>query len=223
MSKLRKRGTWSVHELERLKDLWNTTNETQLARVLGRSLASVRRRAGTLFSGLKRRGPWNAEEDRRLRLGIGVTSLEAIARGLGRSVRDTQARLTKLRSKQRKGRTTPEEISLLKRVYGTRDTDALELVLARPRAWIERLARELCLGRDKRAHAGRVSMPRWSEAEVKTLARLYPNHDNLELARTLHRSVQSVANKAWQLGLEKSREALVLMGHKNIARRWTTS
>ena len=129
-------------------------------------------------------------------------------------------RLARLRSRQRKGKVTGADEALLKRVYGTRGPDALEVALARPRAVIERAARELCLGRDKRAHAGEVRMPRWSEAEVRTLVRLYPTHDNLEIARTLERTVQGVANKAWQLGLEKAPEALARMGKRNVARRW---
>lgn len=216
----RRRGTWSSHELARLKELWGRSSEEQVARVLGRSLESVQRRALALFPGRTRRGRWTSEEDRILRLGYGGSRLETLARVLGRSLHDVEARIAKLRSVQRKGKVPASDEAILKRVYGTRDPDSLEVALARPRAIIERAARELCLGRDKRAHAGKVRMPRWTEADVKTLVRLYPTHDNLAIARTLERTVQSIANKAWQLGLEKGPDALARMGQQNVARRW---
>ena len=217
----RRHGSWTTHELARLKELWTHSSEERVAKVLGRSLESVRRRAHALFPGRIRRARWTAREDRSLRLGYGGSSLEALARVLGRSLHDVQARIEKLRAAQRKGRITRSDEAMLKRVYGTRSQEALEVALARPRAVIERLARELCLGRDKRSHPDTVRMPRWTDAQVKALVRLYPTQDNLAIARALLRSVQSVANKAWQLGLEKNSETLAKMGRRNVARRWT--
>jgi hypothetical protein len=48
----------------------------------------------------------------------------------------------------------------------------------------------------------------------------YRDNDNLEVARKLGRSVVSVANKAWQLGLQKSAAALARIGRANVAHRF---
>jgi len=82
-------------------------------------------------------------------------------------------------------------------------------------------ARELCLAKDKRMVAG-TRMPRWSSAEVARLRQLYPDHSNLEIARTLGRSVTSIANKAHQLGLCKSPATLRTMGRRNVGLRRRT-
>ena len=53
------------------------------------------------------------------------------------------------------------------------------------------------------------------------LRELYPDNDNLDIARRLGRSVASVANKANQLGLHKSAALLARIGRKNVAVRYT--
>ena len=65
-------------------------------------------------------------------------------------------------------------------------------------------------------------MPRWTQAEIEHLRLCYSDHDNQEIANMLNmrgRSVTSIANKAWQLGLTKSNEQLTKVGRLNVARR----
>ncbi len=66
-------------------------------------------------------------------------------------------------------------------------------------------------------------MPRWTLAEMGTLRSLYPDRDNLEIARRLGRTVASVANKANQLGLKKSRDLLADIGRVNVRSRYAGS
>ena len=48
-----------------------------------------------------------------------------------------------------------------------------------------------------------MKMRRWSIDEVETLARLYPDTPNSEIAETLDRRLASVLNKAFKMGLKK--------------------
>jgi hypothetical protein len=100
--------------------------------------------------------------------------------------------------------------------------------LLRRREEIHAVAKELCLAKDKRFRAAetplaggrRSSMPRWTQREVEQLRGLYPDRENLEVARELGRTVTSVANKAYQLGLKKSPQLLASIGRANIAQRY---
>src|SRR5690606_14131186 len=76
--------------------------------------------------------------------------------------------------------------------------------------------------RARAQHEGgpRSPMPRWPTAEGDPLPKLYPDHDNLSVARVLGRSVTSVANKAFQLGIHKSAALLAKIGRSNIAHRY---
>jgi hypothetical protein len=70
--------------------------------------------------------------------------------------------------------------------------------------------------------AGRVArpMPRWTAAQVDRLRELYPEHDNLAVAKALGRTVTGVANKANQLGLKKSSALLATIGRQNVGLRY---
>lgn len=61
--------------------------------------------------------------------------------------------------------------------------------------------------------------PRWTAQELISLARLYPNHDNVAIGRRLGRTVKSVAAKAHRLGLVKSDARLGIAGRSNVAMR----
>jgi hypothetical protein len=63
-------------------------------------------------------------------------------------------------------------------------------------------------------------MPRWSPAETERLRALYPDRDNLTVAKELGRTVTSVANKANQLGLKKSPGLLADIGRANVGVRY---
>jgi hypothetical protein len=126
-----------------------------------------------------------------------------------------------LRARVRRGAWSRAERQLLKELYGTRSDEDLEVSCSRARADVAAMAAQLCLAKDKRfaARSG-ARMPRWTAAEVERLRQLYPDRDNLEVARRIGRTVTSVANKANQLGLRKSPSLLADLGRSNVAVRY---
>lgn len=216
-------GTWSTQETVRLRELFLRGGAGHAARVLRRSRASVERRVARLFARPRRTGPWTAEEIDRLRESYGVLSRRELALVLGRSQRDVGDMVKRLRTGHRTGAWTADECRRLERLYSSRPDRALVVCLSRPLADIRRRAEAMCLAKDKRAPARSAGtsrrMPRWTAEEVRLLCRLYPGRDNLEVARALGRSVPSVANKAWQLGLRKDADVLSGLGRSNVARR----
>jgi len=136
-----------------------------------------------------------------------------------------------------------EDVPVLLRLIDARDRDVEgEAFVDAAALWsyleatagglIEVAARRLCLAKDKRFRAAeaaaaqqggrpqRSRMPRWTAEEIAALRRLYPENDNLTVARELGRSVTSVANKAYQLGIKKSARLLTDIGRNNVALRY---
>jgi len=223
----RKKGNWSAAELDRLKVLYPKCPEDRVSVLLNRSAKSVRRRARAIFQRSPKRGAWTADDDHRLRVAYGVLGTKEISLVLARSERDVLARVEVLRSARRRGPWSAREIALLKQLYGIRTDEDLEVCLSRSARQIAKVATDYCLSKDKRfevqqprSDQQRRKMPRWTAAEESRLEELYPDHDNLEIARLLGRSVLSVANKASQLGMRKSLESLRQMGRKNVAIRY---
>jgi hypothetical protein len=216
-----RRGAWSVQELQRLRQLLPRRGVEATALLLRRSPASVTRTATALLRVAPRRGDWTASDDALLRGSWGALEPRRLARMLGRPAAEVRRRAAALRTRVRTGAWTRGECQVLKQLYGTRADDDLEVCLSRPRGEIAAKAAELCLAKDKRcpARAG-ARMPRWTRAEVGRLRQLYPDHDNLEVARRIGRTVTSVANKAYQLGLRKSPALLADLGRSNIALRY---
>lgn len=223
-----RRGNWSVQELERLRNLLPRRGVAGTAELLRRTADSVRKRALTLFAGTPRRSEWSADDDLLLRRSWGAVEPRLIAVMLGRPTVEVGRRAAQLRQALRQGPWTRGELRMLKELYGTRRNADLEVCLQRPAAEIAGAAQRLCLSKDKRfsksarrdAAAAAPRMPRWSAAEIAELERRYPDAENLEVARQLGRSVASVANKAWQLGLKKSPALLERIGRSNIAARY---
>lgn len=220
-----RRGNWSTQELEKLQSLYPRSEEQQVARLLGRSVESVRRKAEEIFRGPNKRGAWTPQEEETLRKAYGLLKPVALGLVLGRSQRDVRERVRRLRTDLRSGPWANHEQMLLKRVYGTRSDHNLVACLSRPKAEILRMANRLCLSKDKRFLAsarnhGAQVMPRWSPAEVGRLRRLYPYVDNLQIARLLGRSVASVANKANQLRLRKAASLRRRISRRNVATRY---
>jgi hypothetical protein len=163
-----------------------------------------------------------------LRRSWGAVEPRLLALMLGRPIAEVLRRATALRTAQRAGAWTRAELRLLKQLYGTRTDADLEVALQRTAADIAAQAARLCLQKDKRftkgrRRAGSAPMPRWTPAEIRRLGELYPDRENLEVARLLGRSVASVANKAWQLGLRKSPGLLQRIGRSNVAARYGTA
>lgn len=227
-----RRGNWSVQELERLRHLLPRRGVAATALLLRRSPESVRRKAAVLLRVAPRHGDWTASDDGVLRGSWGALELGLLALLAGRTPQEILRRANELAAAMRTGPWTRAERQELKRLYGTRSTEDLVVCLSRPIAEIEAMAVQCCLAKDKRFAAARRetggagaaraagSMPRWTDQEVAQLRALYADHDNLEIARRLGRTVTSVANKANQLGLRKSPELLAAVGRLNIAVRY---
>ncbi len=66
-----RRGNWSMQELEKLQSLYPRSGEHQAARLLGRSVESVRRKAEELFRQPNKHCAWTSEEDYTLRKAYG--------------------------------------------------------------------------------------------------------------------------------------------------------
>ena len=234
-----RRGNWSVQELERLRMLLPHRGVADTAELLRRSAESVERKALSLFCAPRREGQWTTDEDLQLRRAWGALELRLLAPMLGRPAADVRQRAEDLRRQLRSGLWGPEEQRALKKLYGTRRDEDLEVCLQRDRVEIKAVAKQLCLAKDKRlraklhgspqpggATAAGVrpsSMPRWTAEDVGRLRELYPHYDNLTVARALGRTVTSVANKACQLGIKKSSEVLANIGRANIAVRYAGS
>jgi hypothetical protein len=184
--------------------------------------------AEKLFSGPARTGPWTANEVMELRRYLGATTPEVIGRILGRSVEEVNERIFELGRIRKDGSWQREELAEFKRIYGTRTDDDLSRVFGRSIDEIRKLADEHALAKDKafvRKLVGEAAtrMPRWRPEELETLRRDYPVQSNLELARTLGRSVKSVVSKAHHLNLKKSSERLRTMGRENVSLRYLES
>ncbi|MGK0156361.1 MAG: hypothetical protein ACI9SE_003329, partial [Neolewinella sp.] len=244
MSHRLRRGNWSVQELERLRLLLPHRGVEQTAALLRRSPDSVQRKALDLLRVTPRKGDWTDSDDWQLRQAWGAVELRLLAPMLGRPANEVRLRAAELRSRLKSGSWTREEMRLLKKLYGTRADEDLEVSLMRSRSEIARAAQRMCLAKDKKFQSAcnnavatktpsagksgkskpvvRSRMPRWTSAEVEKLRQIYPEHDNLVVARALARSVTSVANKAFQLGIHKSAALLTSIGRSNIAHRYHT-
>jgi hypothetical protein len=219
-------GAWSAPEVDVVRRHFALRDLAVLARRLRRSAASVRARARVLFHKRGKDEPWSPADDQRLRLSYGFAPDADVALALGRTLAATRARVRELGRRQNPSPWTSADDELLRKVYGSRTLPAVELCLQRPRELIEAAAARLRLGKSRRFLAAQrvvARMPRWNAAAVAELRRLYPDHDNLELARRLDRSVASIANKANLLGLRKRRQWLRQAGRAYARKRWSAA
>jgi hypothetical protein len=207
--------------------MYGLRDEKSIARELRRSPASVRRMAESLFRQADKSGPWSAEEVRRLKKYLGATTSEVIARILGRRELEIREKVIELGRIQGGGKWTRDETLQLKRVYGTRSDEDLAVIFGRDVESIRSYAEELCLAKDKAFlkkvnGKGATRMPRWSEAELELLRKLYPVTSNLDIAQRLNRSVKSIVSKAHHVGLKKDVERLREMGRQNVSLRYNS-
>ena len=222
----RRRGRLSDTEVAFVKRHFGLRPEAWIATELGRAVEQVRAAAQEIFQSRSRRGPWAREEVEKLKEYIGASDADTIARVLGRPAADIERQIDRLAAVRRTGRWTSSELHRLKRLFGTRTDEDLARILGRPVEAIRRQAAKLALAKDKAfvrrlEGAPATRMPRWSKEQLELLSRLYPTQSNLEIARSLERSVKSVVSKAHQLGLEKSEVRLREMGRENVRRRYT--
>jgi hypothetical protein len=220
-----RKGRWTRAEIDRLRDLYGLRDDKDIARELGRTPESVRKMAQVVCRSAKRQGPWTAAEVERLKAHLGRTTPDVIAMLLGRTPSEVQVQILELGRIQTNLRWTREEQQRLRRVYGTRSDEDLAAIFGRSVESVQRLARKLCLAKDKAyvrkiAGSGATRMPRWSSAELSVLREIYPHTPNLQIAQRLKRSVKSVVSKAHHLGLKKEPERLREMGRENVRLRY---
>ena len=225
-SKQKKRGRWSKAELARLRELYGLRDVAAIARELRRPIASVQHVARRLFPPEVKSGPWTASEVLDLKRYLGATSAEVIARILGRNAAEVQAQIIELDRVQQGSAWTRAEVAEFKRIFGTRTDEDLSRIFGRSAEEVGRLAQEHALSKDKafvRRLRGERStrMPRWKPEELEVLKQGYPIESNLDLAKSLGKSVKSVVSKAYILGLRKSPERLRDMGRENVSVRYT--
>jgi len=111
-----------------------------------------------------------------------------------------------------------DQVQQLKLLYGRRSDRELAQHFGVSTLHIEEMARSLALGKDKVTFPGR-RMPRWTKQQITMLVELYPDHDNLDIARRVGRTVKSVTSKAHHLKLRKTPDRLVQMGKENVSLR----
>lgn len=221
-----RRGRWSSEETAYLRRHYGLRTEEEIARELGRTEKSVREMAVKVFDGSKRRGAWNSEEIERLKEYLGASPSDVIARILGRSAADVERQIEQLGEMRRTGRWSHDEVQRLRRIYGRRTDEDLARILGRSVESIRRQATRYALAKDKAfvrrlSGASSTRMPRWSAGELELLRQRYPTEPNLDIARSLSRSVKSVVSKAHHLGLRKDEERLKAMGRENVSRRYS--
>ncbi len=231
---MRKRGNWSVTDLERLRAGFGRRPLAQLARELRRTEATIVQKARRMFGGDHRPGPLDEADEVLLREMVGVADLETMALVLRRAPAEVLAVLKRWAARRQRGRYRRWELDHLRRFGASRPDWALGLVLGRDPAHVRRKAAELGIGRDRRRAdvvipellpavvvkpAPPCRMPRWTTEETARLRLLFPHRPNLEIARILGRSVSSIVAKANELGLRKTRRRLAAMGRENAGRR----
>jgi hypothetical protein len=232
-----KMGRWSRGEWERLLELYGTRPDAVVARMLGRTVASVRRMAERGMLPVRRpgRAPWSEDEERRLKSCLGMKPLPVIARMFGRSETEILAKERALSASIRRGPWTSADVRNLKAHYGSREDRHVAILLGRAVADVRRAAKALHLAKDK-AFVRRLAlakgtldplqrrtlteMPRWNAEQIQKLRALYPDHSNDEIAAAVRRSVKSVLSKAHELRLRKSPQRLREMGASNVGVRY---
>lgn len=199
-----RKGAWTSSDDWQLRQAWGAVELRLLAPMLGRPASEVRRRANELRE-RRSQGEWSRSELQLLKKLYGTRS-------------DADLEVSLMRSRG-------EITAAAKRLCLAKDKrfQAAQAEKARVRSSSELSRRE---GAPVTPAAGagprkRSSMPRWTTAEVELLRELYPDEDNLTVARALGRSVTSVANKAYQLGIHKTAELLTTIGRSNIALRYS--
>jgi hypothetical protein len=222
-----RRGRWSAEEIARFRELYGLKDEATIAREINRSVASVRNMAQHVYDRQPARtGPWTAGEVEALRLYLGASPVGTISRILGRSAEEVNAQIAELARVHKSGEWSPDDIGLLKRVFGTRSDEDLAILFGRRMEEVCTKAEGLCLGKDKaylrRRSGGKEAtrMPRWRPEELQLLQELYPGNSNLDIAQQLDRSVKSVVSKAHHLGLRKDSTRLREMGRQNVSLRY---
>lgn len=103
---------------------------------------------------------------------------------------------------------TPEALTTFRRAYGSSPDGVLARRFRISKVEVAKLAKRYRLAKDKRFIAkggGLTPMARWPQEDVRWLKANYSRLSNVEVATHLRRSTCSIACKASQLGLRKTR------------------
>jgi hypothetical protein len=202
-----RRGAWTRSDDDRLRESWGAVEPRLLGPMLGRPVAEVSRRAAQLRTQL-RSGDWSRSEVQRLKEFYGtrrdedleVVLMRPSAEILRMAARSCLAKDKRFAAHTAVGPSEPERSGQPTHETPTAETPTRATSI--------------------RATSIRATMPRWTPSEVEMLGALYPDLDNLAVARRLGRTVTSVANKANQLGLKKSPRLLADIGRTNVGMRY---
>jgi len=121
--------------------------------------------------------------------------------------------------KKKKENWTPEIVQQFRRDYPNHTDDELCKMYETNHLKVQQLQVDYCLGKNKRTLPGVVTMPRWTDDQLKTLKEMYTDNDNIIIAKKLGKTVKSVVSKAFFLGLKKSKTQLTKIAKKNVACR----
>lgn len=205
-----RRGAWTESDDWQLRQAWGAVEIRLLAPMLGRPSSEVRQRAGQLRQH-RSQGDWTRAELQLLKKLYGTRSDADLEVSLMRSSADIAAAAQRLCLAKDK-RFQAAQASSDRALANSRLANGVRVSGAKV----------LEPGAGGKGSRERAPMPRWTSAEVERLRALYPDQDNLTVARALGRSVTSVANKAYQLGIHKTAELLTTIGRSNIALRYTS-
>ena len=219
---------WADDDVDHLLEHFGRKDHRVLAREIGCTTDELHAQARLAYAAKPtslREGVWAPEEVKALKRYIGAVELGLISQMIGRSVADIESKLVELAAGLVANPLEAKAHVEFKRLYGTRGDEDLALIFGRQLSVIQALAAELCLSKDKgfmrRRTAGntRTKMPRWSADELNQLREIYPKLSNLEIAKTLGRSVKSIVSKAHSMRLKKDKARLREMGQENVQLR----
>lgn len=219
---------WSASDKTHLLENFGLKDHRVLAREVGCTPEELHAEARRIYGARSvemNSGPWSPGDVNALKRYLGAVDTDLIARMIGRSIDSIDAKLVELAADLKDDELGTRAHVDFKRLYGTRADADLALIFDRQLGVIRALSAELCLSKDKgfmRRQAGKVGrtkMPRWSAEELDQLREIYPKASNLEIAKTLGRSVKSIVSKAHSLGLKKDKARLRQMGQQNVQLR----
>lgn len=224
-----KSGQWAQPDIGSLTRMYGSTKLPEIARKIGRPLASVNKMVAKLFpeSTENSNTPWGATDVARLKKLYGsVGTVDQWARILKRPVLEVERKIKSFETEVKERPWTRESLATIKKFYGSRTNIDLELILGMPAKQIEDQAAKLSMAKDKKFSSSTIgvsagtNMPRWTAEDVETLKRMHGTASNSEIAQHLGRTTKSITSKANALGLYKTAEHLRQMGRDNVDWRY---
>ncbi len=224
-----KSGQWSQPDIGALTRMYGSFKLSEIARKVGRPLASVNKMVAKLFpeTNGKSNTPWSATDVARLKSFYGSAgNIQEWARILKRTTAEIDRKIDSLDGEVAERPWTREDLAKIKKFYGSRGNYELRIILGMPESQIEAKAKEMCLAKDKKfvssnnVSAASTPMPRWTKEDTAALVRMHGTASNAQIAQHLERTTKAVTSKANSLGLKKTTEHLRKMGRDNVDWRY---